>query len=150
LLGAWLGGWFFGEKSAIEQILRHREVGPDFFLIFWLIGWTTGGAWALSTWLWMAFGKEVVLLRPQALLLRHEVLGVGRTREYDLSHVRNLRVAPETGEPSGWRNTHFWGPGSGLVAFDYGARTCRFGAAVDEAEAAGIVADLKARHSFVE
>jgi hypothetical protein len=69
-LTAWLGAWFFGEKSAIEEILKGREGGPESFLIFWLIGWTTGGAWAVFMWLWMALGREVVSLRPQALLLR--------------------------------------------------------------------------------
>jgi hypothetical protein len=148
-LAAWLGGWFFGEKSAIEEILRRREGGPDYFMVFWLIGWTIGGAWAAGAWLWMALGREVVTLRPQALLLRREVLGIGRTREYDLSHVRNLRVAPEPADVSAGR-THFGGLDSGLVAFDYGARTFRFGGAVDEAEAVGIVGDLKARHPFSE
>jgi hypothetical protein len=42
----------------------------------------------------------------------------------------------------------FWGIGGGPVTFDYGARTFRFGASVDEAEARDIVNQLKAQHSF--
>ena len=42
----------------------------------------------------------------------------------------------------------FWGIGGGLIAFDYGAKTFRFGAGVEEAEAQGIVTRLKSRHAF--
>ena len=40
------------------------------------------------------------------------------------------------------------GIGGGLIAFDYGAKTFRFGAGVEEAEAQGIVTRLKSRHAF--
>jgi hypothetical protein len=44
----------------------------------------------------------------------------------------------------------FWGIGGGLIAFDYGAKTFRFGASVDESEARDIVSELKAIHAFSE
>ena len=40
-----------------------------------------------------------------------------------------------------------WGTG-GLLAFDYGAKTVRFAASIEEAEASQIVSDLKALHTF--
>jgi hypothetical protein len=42
----------------------------------------------------------------------------------------------------------FWGIGGGLIAFDYGAKTFRFGASLDEAEAQDIVKELNRRHKF--
>lgn len=39
----WLGGWFFGFKSAATEVLSGKGGG---FLFFWLAGWTVGGFFA--------------------------------------------------------------------------------------------------------
>jgi hypothetical protein len=39
----------------------------------------------------------------------------------------------------------WWLGGNGTVAFDYGARTYRFGRGIDEAEAKQVVAELRPR-----
>jgi hypothetical protein len=149
-LTAWLVGWAFGEVSVTRELLFGRPREASLFLAAWLAMWTVGGGWAIYTWLWMAVGKEIVSLRPGVLSIRRDVLGLGRTHEYDLAHVRHLRLAPQASDPFGWSGgMRFWGMGSGLIAFDYGAKTFRFGAAVDEAEASQID-EFKARHSFVE
>jgi hypothetical protein len=128
--------------------LFHFEGGePTFFLIFWLLGWTAGGVFALYALLWLAVGKEIVSLRPGSLTIKLAVLGVGLTREYDLAHIKNLRVSPEPANPFGW-SMSFWGIGGGLIAFDYGAKTVRFAASIEEAEASQIVSDLEALHTF--
>jgi hypothetical protein len=46
-LFAWLGGWFFGIKGALEQLLTKSEASNNGILIFWLIGWSVGGAGAI-------------------------------------------------------------------------------------------------------
>jgi hypothetical protein len=40
---------------------------------------------------------------------------------------------------------YLWGMSGGLIAFDYGAQTFRFGAGVDEAEAKHILEKITAR-----
>jgi hypothetical protein len=146
---AWLCGWAFGEVAVSRQVVSGQEGGPALFLVAWLAMWTVGGGWAIYTWLWMASGKEIVILRSGSLLIRRETLGLGKTHEYELAHVKALRVSASSTDPMGWsRGSQFWGQGGGMVAFDYGAKTFRFAGAVDEAEAAQIVAELKARHPF--
>jgi hypothetical protein len=49
---AWLGGWFFGFKSAPGQLLHSTDKTPDGFLSFWLIAWTIGGIAVASNILW--------------------------------------------------------------------------------------------------
>jgi len=39
----WLGGWFMGFTSALDQILNGEA---NTFIIFWLGGWTIGGLFA--------------------------------------------------------------------------------------------------------
>lgn len=147
---AWLGAWAFGEVGALNQ-LAYGAHGVKPFMLFWLAGWTIGGGFAAFAWLWMLAGRERILLRPRTLAIRHEVFGVGRTREYDLAHVRNLRVSPAAYDPYGWgAGARSWGLGGGPVAFDYGAKTVRLVASVEEPEAAQIVRELNARHAFAE
>ena len=145
---AWLGGWTFGELSALGKLLSGAE-GAMGFLFFWLVMWTIGGGFAAFTVLWMLGGHEHIILRPRILAIRREAFGLGFTREYDLAHARNLRVSVASYDPFAWgASARFWGFGGGPVAFDYGAKTVRLAAAVDEPEAAQIVRELKARHAF--
>lgn len=144
---AWLGGWTMGEVSVISELLSGRSGEGTGFMAFWLIGWTVGGGLAIYTVLWMIAGREVLRLMGDHLSIRREIFGVGRTREYDLSHVSNLRVASADPSP-------FWGPRTfpgmhpGIIAFDYGASTVRMGQSIDEAEALQITRELNARHRF--
>ena len=148
-VSAWLVGWAMGEIMVVRQLLLGESEAPNLFLFAWLIMWTIGGGWALYTLLWNAIGKEILRLGPGVLATKHDVLGFGRTREYDLSHVKNLRVSPHVHDPFGWSaGMRSWGSGGGVVAFDYGSKTFRFGSAIDEAEGFQVVEELKARHSF--
>ena len=148
-LGVWLVGWTFGETFAAYQLSTGGVGGGGAFLIVWLTLWTVGGCFAFYVWLWTLVGKEVVRLEPGALTLRRDVLGLGRTREYDLAHVSRLREAAPVADAHGWGRSR-WPPGiaGGVVAFDYGSETVRFGASIDEAEGHQIVEELQARHTF--
>ena len=150
-IGFWLIGWACGEVFAIRQLFVVGK-SPDFpglFLLAWLGGWTVGGGFAIYAWLWTVVGKERIILRPGTLATKREVLGFGRSREYDLSHVSNVRISQQSHNPfdfgSGMRSL---GIGGGMIAFDYGAKTFRFGASIDEVEAEDIVEELKKRHTF--
>jgi hypothetical protein len=140
LLAVWLTGWFFGETSALQRLLHPHERDGRGFMAFWLVGWTIGGALAASAFVWMLLGREVIVMDGRVLSLRSELLGLplGRERRYALSDVKDLRCSPLAQLPRSRRSV-------GLIAFDYGAKTIRFAADVDEAEAKMIVSRLTAR-----
>lgn len=58
----WLGGWYMGFTSAIENLLSNE--GLNLFLIFWLGGWTVGGLFAVTI-IYRIFRKTF----PETLLL---------------------------------------------------------------------------------
>jgi hypothetical protein len=148
-LAAWLVGWGFGEVFAARELLVGGDDTPDLFLSAWLVGWTLGGGSALYVCLWMFRGREVLVLSPHTLTTRREVFGLGRSKEYDLHHIRNLRVAPVSWNPYDWTGgMSFWGVGGGPIAFDYGSSTVRLAGNLEEAEAREIVNELRARHAF--
>ena len=156
-LTVWLCFWVVGEVAVGGMVLGdllHRGLGslpgallPGGFLLIWLTGWTIGGGFALFAWLWQVFGKEMVTLDGLRLGLRSDILGLHRTRLYDWQRVSDLRVSPVPYDP--WRrggNLQAWGLGAGTIAFDYGAKTYRFGGGVDEAEAKQIVNVMLGRY----
>src|SRR6266704_2137982 len=116
-LSAWLVGWYFGETSALRDLSKPAGTPDNAFLIFW----------------------------------------VGRSNVYSVSSIKDLRVAPRGPSISGLsfskmfdrqrtqerpRVGDFWGFTGGPLVFDYGARTVRCAAGVDEAEAKTIVMQL--------
>ena len=146
-LGFWLCGWFFGEVSAIRELATGKTAaGIGLFMVGWLGAWTVGGAVAIYFWLWNAAGHEIISLTPTSLTLRRDILGFGRSKEYDLPSVKNLRTVPSLGNSNFNYTTQSLA--GGAMAFDYGAKTFRFGGGLDEAEAAHLIDVLKSRYPF--
>jgi hypothetical protein len=142
---AWLGGWFFGEASAIQSLLTHG-LETQGFLVFWLIGWSVGGIAAAIAWSWNVAGKEVVKVGRGMLTYQRAIGPLKLTRQYDLNHVKELRVSPLGLATSRQRNGfNTLGLPGGPIAFDYGAKTINIGSGVDEAEAKSLVEAIKHR-----
>jgi hypothetical protein len=136
-LPAWLVAWWVGFRSAISELLT--AVPGTAFLAVWLLGWTVGGVFAAVTFFWMLVGHERIVADTGVLAVSREIFGLSRKHEYRAADIRRLRVSTQPARTwYGGTRTDYWGWNSGLVAFDYGAKTVRFGA-VDEAEAAWIV-----------
>ena len=116
--GFWMVGWVFGEVFAVRQVFASdTPVFANLFLLAWLGGWTVGGAFIGYSWLWTLVGKERVVLRPGTLVTKRDVLGLGAEREYDLTHVRNLRVSPASYNPFDFKSAaEFWGKKRGPPA----------------------------------
>jgi len=150
-LGVWLVGWLMGEMTAIAHLFSGRSSGPEGFILIWLVFWTLGGGFAAYIWLWMLVGKERILIGTSTLHVKRDVLGLGRTRTYELYKIRNLRVAPQpTGPRDAGAAFRLSGLAGGLIAFECEGKTIRFGAAIDEPEGQMIVERMKQRYAFPE
>ena len=144
-LAAWLCGWLAGEVAALRALLvpgSSARPPVTTFMLVWIAGWTVGGAFAVYTWIWNAFGHEVVELDGRALIIRREPIGLPPAKRYDVLQVRNLRVV--SFDSSLWSRDSSGGIRGGPLAFDYGAKTVRFGAGIDE-EARMIVDSIRVR-----
>jgi hypothetical protein len=145
-LACWLGGWFFGETSAISELLTPttKTGGGTAFLFFWLCGWTIGGFFAAVMLLWTLAGRERVTVQNDAVSIRREAFGIGLGKHYELRSVKNLRAIETAGAIGGFATgaRDPFGFSGGRMAFDYGAKTIHFGAAVDMAEARYLIAKI--------
>jgi hypothetical protein len=144
-LPVWFVGWALGEVSALRSLSGGGGKGPGSFLLVWLAFWTLGGVWAVLTFLRMLVGKERLELDGKVIRVRHEVFGIGPSKEYELRHVRGLRLANTGQVPIAWRA---FAPGQGTIAFDYAAKTIRLGDGLEEAEAKQIISRLQQRYRF--
>ena len=142
-LMAWLGGWSVGGMSAFIQVAKPGD--GQAFLAFWLVGWAIGEICVLGIILWQLVGLEELSIRGGNLVHRVSIGGLGRTREFLGALVKNLRTARQLSAP--WMDQRAFAPpifgsGYGAIAFDYGAKTYRIGASLDEAEATLILGTL--------
>jgi hypothetical protein len=169
-LGFWLTFWAFGEIMAlgivfggILQLLFNTSgvlpeigagglaglLGGGVFMLVWLSGWTVGGGFVFYTFLWQLTGKENIEISHDIIKIQNAIFRFGRTKEYAAKHIKDLRVSPavvDNFHPFGWSRASFvWGRPNGLLAFDYGAKTFRFGGGIDEAEAKQILEKIAGR-----
>jgi hypothetical protein len=151
-LSLWLCGWLVGEVAVPLSLITGsdpRHAPPFLFAVVWLTLWTVGGGFALYTLFWQLFGKQMIVINPATLTIREAVIRPVRSRQLDLTQVRDLRVSPMSFNPWDYGGAmQFWGIGGGVMAFDYGAKTYRFGAGVDEAEAKQLVHQVKRRFAI--
>ena len=152
-MSLWLCGWVVGETMAVgflrEAFTSEGGLFASPFLLVWLLGWTFGGGVVISVLLWNLMGREVITFEHGVMTVARRIGPIGLPKRYDLSHVRDARVAPPPRRSSrrqyrgaGWPG---FGPMLAGIAFDYGVRTFHFGADLDEAEAKYLLDVLHSR-----
>ncbi len=132
----WLGGWAVGELSVFGSLFFGGFGGFDLFTLAWLTMWTIGGFFAITALAWQIAGKEVVTIDEMGMQLSRRVLSIHWSKQYAAAGMQDLRVSPQP--MSTYRRTRsldYWGVTGGVIAFDYGSKTIRFGSGIDEAEA---------------
>lgn len=143
-LGFWLVGWTLGETAALAAITGFLgELGPQrSFVLLWLIFWTIAGFFTLSAFLWNLLGKEIITAIQGQLTIAKKGALFYRTKMYNLNEAQNFRIQQDnySGKYQRRRKNGFWF--GGIIAFDYGMKTVRFGLGIDEAEAKFILSKL--------
>jgi hypothetical protein len=142
-LPVWLTGWTIGGLAAMAQMAGHFSP----FLALWLCGWVLGWAFAVTTLAWMIFGAETLRATNSDLEVGLAIGPWRRRRLYQGLQIRRLKASPSAYPFSNYRLNVPFMPGGqwGVVQFDYGARTVRFGGGLDEAEGVLIVQYIGAR-----
>lgn len=150
-MGFWLCMWAIGEIMVPIQFFKGEIPGvTEIFVLAWLGAWTVGGAFAIYLWLWNLMGRQIITMHGQTLTTRRDIGGYGFDKEFDLTQVRDLRVSAMGFKAWDYSaSLEFLGLGGGRVAFDYGAKTYRLGAGLDEAEAKLVVGKMTDRYSSI-
>lgn len=113
-----------GSFGAIDSLF---DLVGVVFLGAWLLGWSMAPLLLTTILLLLAFGREVLLVRPGKAELFIGLPFAGFAVTYDVARMRNLRLEqPPAKSGTSWRGQH--------LAFDYGAQTIGFGSAVGPLE----------------
>ena len=152
LLALWICAWGTGEVIGSTTLFKGEvPAGEEGLMLAWLGVWTVSGLAALLAFQWQVMGKEIVTVQGQTFKTRREGGGIGFGKEYDVQQMTNLRVEQPRFSPFDVSASfQLWGIGGGVIAFEYSAKTFRFGTGLDEAEAKQIVESLKRRLRVVE
>jgi hypothetical protein len=152
LLGfLWMCGWLLGGKNIIQEIISPGDglyKGFKYLLMAMLVPWGFAVFYMGFTWLWTFLGKEHIILRPDALIIKSAVFNIGRTREYEITNIQNMRVDSLDYDHSALSILRQLWSDIGIIAFEYKAKTCRCGNGIDESEASDIVEQLRTRYDF--
>ncbi|MBH0209408.1 MAG: hypothetical protein HP495_13035 [Nitrospira sp.] len=151
-LAFWLCGWAVAEVMVANQFLKGDSPPEgELFMLAWFGVWTVGGVVAMYAWLWQLMGKEMLTVRGQTFKIRRDIGGFGFDKEFTLGQMRDLRIRSAGSSPLDFSSSfQLWGIGGGVVTFDCGERTYRFGAGLDEAEATRIVTAIRQRFRISE
>jgi len=150
-LGIWLCAWAGGECMAIGMGVFAGGVISGFMLV-WLAGWTAGGIFAFRALVWMVSGKEIITVGQGELTVAKKNLLFFKPKTYSLSDAKKFRVRDDSANMGYYgRQNNLGGFGNtGTIQFDYGMKTVKFAAGVDEAEASYLLQKLKEKHLLTE
>ncbi|HEX4858819.1 MAG TPA: hypothetical protein VFV17_07340 [Usitatibacteraceae bacterium] len=136
--------WILIGSFALDDFSKHAEMEGIGSILPFLFGWGVGTLFVLVAAAWNIAGMERVILDKSEMKHRREIFGLGFDKEYAAQHLGKFRV----GGGSALRlapGMEVWGMGPGVVSFDYGVKTYRFGSTLEDSEAEQIVTTLQAQ-----
>jgi hypothetical protein len=149
----WLIGFVIGGKMLIDDSLNGDN--PSIvknFLIFGVAGWSVAVVCTITMILWLTGGVEIVKVDGGILELRKQIFSVGLTRKYQIDAIRHLTINSISDDDQFGFGTSrdLLSLKGGVVKFDYGMKTIKFGAGIDEAEGRLLIQTLRQNSNFNE
>jgi hypothetical protein len=133
--------------AGVPMRARSTPWSLETFVAIWGLLVVLGGVLPFWAYLRGAAARETVTLDGQTLRVRWELLGLRRTRVFDLRRVRDLQPTDAPDNP--WAGSERWRawarPSGGALAFDYDGRTHTFGDRLDADETGYVLAQIGRR-----
>ena len=152
-LSVWMGGWFMGETFAITQLFNDETpLFANTFLLFWLTGWTVGGIFAVTILLWSVAGREIIRVENGIIEIGRQIFDFKRSKMYHINEIKHFSINP-TFDNDIWGlgyQRNLFGLKGGVLKFDYGMKTLKFGGGIDEAEGRLLIDAFKVNPNFKE
>jgi hypothetical protein len=104
------------------------DLTSSLFQLFWGFGWSIGIIFLLTLFLALVFAREVLIVEPDQVTLRIEVLGLGVQTISPLKYLSNLRYIDDSSiSGATWRGKH--------LTFDYLDIPISFGSVLNQTAA---------------
>ena len=163
----WLCGWATGEsvvgwmvlKAALSAVGATPEVlgeapapthnlpAPALaFMLFWLCGWTVGGLMAITHWLHLMWGRELIVVDSSTLTVT--TFPLHRVRQYAAREVSAMQVGSHALQQTRQWNMPQRHTGGG-ISFTYAGQEQSFGATLDPSEAENVISEIGRRYKWM-
>jgi hypothetical protein len=138
VFSVWSIMWLFFEITILVSVFSGKTGVSGAVLV---VVWSILGVFLLYNLIWLVASSEEIQITETSIRLNQVVLGYTRSKEYLAEHIKDLELAYiSTKEINAGR---FMLSNTGLISFDYGAKTYRFADAIEKAEAKQIISKIQ-------
>lgn len=137
--------WTFilGKKEDPNDPIFGTLIFVIVFLTLLLLAMLVFGVYVIYSYLWLLVGKEIIEANSKLLRITRQIFRWNSVKEYVAGEVKDLRVDMKQSQFLPLSRMRRYLGRNGVIAFDYGAKTFRFGGEIDEAEAKQIIQALE-------
>ena len=136
LLG-WLVMWTIMGAYVVYYVITGKTEGENMFYFFltYLAFWGYFEIKAFYSWMFRAYGYELVKITPSEIFVKRSLFGYGKSKRYDRENVKDFRKV-ETSRKSvnAAFNKSFWVMGNEQIEFDSLGQAYGFGMHLEEKE----------------
>ena len=153
--GLWLIMWVFMTGTvtfflAFFILLAIKESNSGMwifamFITFMLLFLLGIGLPAIYAFFWQLAGKEIISVNSAVMSITNQIFGWKKVYEYGIMDIKDLRASIPQKDLFARVKILQFSKQNGMISFDYGAKTFRFGLDIDEAEAKQIVSEIQGR-----
>jgi len=153
--GLWLIMWTFMTGTVtfflaffILSAIKETNSGMwifAMFITFMLLFLLSIGLPAIYTFFWQLAGKEIISINSAVMSITNQIFGWKKVYEYEIMDIKDLRASIPQKDLFARIKILQHSKQNGMIAFDYGSKTFRFGLDIDEAEAKQIASEVHGR-----
>jgi small-conductance mechanosensitive channel len=140
IIPVWMYFWIQSLVPAIRESVESPAKAWDTGSLLWALVGVIIALFFTFQWLWMLLGREVVSVSARSLRIERKLFGIGRTREYAMDRIQNIRVGKGPVSPF-WRSRGT--AVRGTIQFDYEDKVVGFGSGIDDAEGQFLINEMK-------
>lgn len=130
---------FFGGINSLEvgenfdQDIREQQI---IYLAIFVGFWIYFEYLTVRTTLWYLFGKELIMIDSEAVLVKRSILSYGKASRFFFDHIKKLRYEKEDSTSMNqFLSNAYWAMGLDVYRLDYKDKTKSFGRRIDEKDA---------------
>jgi hypothetical protein len=150
LLMTWVAGFSFAGFYVIYLLffggINNLEVGENFdqdireqqiiYLAIFTGFWTYFEYFSVKTLLWNLYGKELLMIDTEGMLVKRSILSYGKAQRYFFEGIKKMRYEkPDNTSLSQYLNTAYWSLGEDAIYLEYQEKKKSFGRRINEKEA---------------
>lgn len=150
LMWAWVLGFSFAGLYVIYLLffggMNELKVGVNFdeevrkqqiiYLAIFTGFWIYFEYLTVRTVLWQLFGKELIMIDSEALMVKRSTLSYGKAQRYFFENIRKLRFEkPDDTSLNQFLSNAYWAMGTDVFKLEYKDKTRSFGRRIEEKEA---------------